>query len=167
MAHLIVTILAIALASVVMASGVWYLDVRIGTISEVKLKTMSGMASLSAAYRSYGMGSSAVLPETSWESGISGYVSMPKPPGKGLAWSYDCSGDFAGAPTACSTIVRHAFCLSGDKVTSAQFTGMKRARMQMSSSQVDLGAACGGDEYNNADPASFETPVALTYWLTN
>ncbi|HAU29503.1 MAG TPA: hypothetical protein DCW68_05260 [Rhodospirillaceae bacterium] len=167
MAHLIVTLLAIALAAFVMASGVWYLDARIGTTNEVKLKTMSGMASLSSAYRSYKMAASTVLPETSWETEIEGYVSMPKPPGNGLVWSYDCNGNFALPLAACNSSARHAICLSGTSVSEVQFNGMKRARTQMSSSQLDLGADCGGSEYDVATPGAFPASVALTYWMTN
>jgi len=167
MANLLITIMAVALAAFVLASGAWYIDTRVGPTNEIKLKSMAGMTSLAAGYRAFNMSDTQILPETSWKTSLGSYVTVPQPPGSGLEWIYDCNNDYAVEVATCAPGVRHGFCLFGASASEVQFTGMKRARSQMSSSQVDIGSSCGAGTYNSTDPASFSTPVALTYWLTN
>lgn len=165
MANLLITIMAVALAAFVLTMGAWYLDSRVGPTNEIKLKAMAGMVSLASGYRSFNMSDTQVLPESGWETKIGAYATVPQPPVKGLEWRYNCGVDWDNDTEACSA--RAGFCLrsTGDG-TEVQFLGMKRARTQMSTSQVDIGSDCGKNEYNSADPAS-SSPVAMTYWLTN
>ena len=155
MLNILLSIIAIALAAIVIAGGSWYFDSGIAVRKEAELMATSGFGALTSGYNAYRSSNQQILPQTDWQKTLTDdFIYMPNKPAN-MDWSYKYDT---------MTPTDHWFCLSGT-ITARQYQGLVKAKGKLSLDNTFLGSACGQNNYEAIPPASFPTAVALTYKL--
>lgn len=158
MASLIITIISIALLSVVVLAGLNYINVDSVRQIETRGDVRTGFIQLSAAFYNYRQLNRAVLPELNWEATLTPeYGFMPNDITNGT-WEYH------------SVIEGQNFCLTGS-FSEIQFNALQSLKKRMSAQAYFISQNCSVTENFSegtqpATPTVFPATISATYWLT-
>ncbi|MEA1937811.1 MAG: hypothetical protein U9N14_01800 [Pseudomonadota bacterium] len=152
MIHIIISVMSVAVVAGLLVAGFYYLHPTAGLREKVAVKTIADMTTLESGYHAYKIQVKQPPSTIAWETQLTpGIIAMPDPPVDTMNWSYDivAAGNW--------------FCLKGS-VHEPVYKGLVSASGRLNATRAFVSGDCGAVA-NGAEPVSWPSVVALTYWV--